>query len=194
MALVIVFAALAAVIITKSSSTGYAISGNSFLGYSGVGGSVYSGIMGFLGLGGTWQQVIISIIVFVIIFAGFYDILELVSIFNSGWVKVLISIGLAVIAALVGLVNAIATALLSLAAGIGAVGIAVEIVISVIIFIGISFGSVKLAMWGAKRKYLANKIKTLNAAGDVKSAITGLREVEGAFKESRKGFEGGAGI
>jgi hypothetical protein len=135
-------------------------------------------ITDFLGLGGTFKEIIIGIIVFAILFAGIYNILELTSLFDIKWVKILISAGLGVIAALTGLINRFSIFMLSFAAGLGTLGVVLEIIIAIVIFIGLSFGSNKIAKWAAKRKGQKEEIAAITSADEAAAAMVGLRRFQ----------------
>lgn len=135
-------------------------------------------ITNFLGLGGTIKEIIIGIIVFAILFAGIYNILELTSLFDIKWVKILISAGLGVIAALTGLINRFSIFMLSFAAGLGTLGVVLEIIVAIVIFIGLSFGSNKIARWAAKRKGQKEEIAAITSADEAAAAMIGLRRFQ----------------
>lgn len=135
-----------------------------------------------LGLGGTLKEVIIGFIILAIIFAGIYDILELTSIFDSRWVKIVISLGLGIITALTGIINRFSIFMLSFAAGLGTVGIVIEIVVAIVIFIGLSFGSNWAAKFAAKRKGQKEHIKAIKGADEAGAAIAGLKQLQKDFK------------
>ena len=123
------------------------------------------------GIEKNWQSFIITILVFVIILSGMYGILSLTSIFDEDWIIWVMSIGLAIIAALTGLIRGITIFLIQFAAGFGALGIILEILISIGIFIGLSLGSAKVAMFAAKRqagKYLA---KATRGIGQIRAGV-----------------------
>jgi hypothetical protein len=164
----------------NSSMTGNAIlpddSTNSFLDRSPPSG-ISDIANAFLNVGNTWKDIIISVIVLLIIFVGIYDILELTTIFSNWWVILIISAGLSIIAALTNIVRNITYWLLSFAAGLGALGIVIEIVISIIIFVGLSIGSPVIARWAARRKAQAVQIRAIKKGSEVSGAITGLKEI-----------------
>jgi len=152
---------------------------NFFIGKPVDQGTWYSGIFNFLELGETWQQVILGIIIILIIFAGIYDILELVSIFELSWVKYLIAGGLGIAAGIIGLTRIISILLLSLVAGIGAIGIFIEIGVSIVIFILLSFGSGTAARFAARRRAAKAIAKGTLFAGKLR----GLKRVADAATE-----------
>ena len=142
----------------------------------------YAGIFNFFNLGQTLGEVILSLIIALIIFAAIYDILELVSIFQNNWVKKVIAIGLAFAAAMIGWVFSFARFMLGFAAGIGTIGIVLEILVAIGIFVGLSFGSNWAAKWAAKRKGQVEEVKAVKSAAQAKAAIRGLREIQEEFK------------
>ncbi len=133
--------------------------------------------------GTTGTNRVIGIIITLIIFAGLYDILELVGIFQTNWVKSVIAIGLGIIAVLIELPLQIATFGAGLASTFGAIGIALEIIIATLIFIGLVIGNTWAAKFAAKRHGQMAKIKAVRASGDVVGAIKGLREIQEEFKK-----------
>jgi hypothetical protein len=165
-----------------NSSTGGVISGNAITLTTSPPQFILT-ITDFLNLGAIWKDILISLIVLVILYAGLYDILELTSIFSNPWVMHIIAGGLALIACLTSLVYTIVTFALQVASSIGAFGIAIEVIMAVVVFIGLSFGSSKIALWAAKRKAQQAMIKTSVAAGDVAAGIRGMRTIEKEFKK-----------
>jgi hypothetical protein len=134
-------------------------------------------------IGTTWKDLIIVIVVFVIILAGMFDILTLTSIFDNAWVIWIMSVGLAIIASLTGVIRNVTTFLIQVAAGFGAIGIAVEIIISIVIFIGLSIGGTFFAKWAAKRKAQKEMVKSIKGAGSAAAAITGLKDIQKALRK-----------
>ena len=122
-----------------------------------------SGAEASLQLDGTWQSIIMLIVVLAILLAGFYDMLALISIFDNDWVKWVIAIGMAVIASITGLVRGIAVRLIQFAATFGAIGLFLEVIIVVVVWVGLSMGSTKIAKFAMKRKMLKEKIKAIKA-------------------------------
>ena len=78
--------------------------------------------------------------------------------------------GLAVVGALSGLVNAISVLLVSIAAGAGALAIYVEIMISIVVFVGLSVASPKIQQWAAERKRDADINAAIRASGKYQAA------------------------
>lgn len=132
--------------------------------------------------GSTAVEITISLIVSLIIFAGIYDILELVSILQRSWVKLIIALGLGLIVVILKWPISIAGFIMGIGATFGAIGIALEILVCIIIFIGLVFGNTYLAKFAAKRKGQAAEIKAIKSAGEAKAAIRGLREIQDEFK------------
>ena len=135
--------------------------------------------------GDTATDIIISVIVTLIIFAALYDILELISIFQLKWVKLIITGGLTLIALMYNLTTTITKTAAEIAGGLGAIGIMVEITIAILIFIGLAFGSNYAAKFAAKRRGQVEEIKAIKAAGQTKSAIEGLRTIQEEFRKER---------
>jgi hypothetical protein len=144
------------------------------------GAQFFARIMAFLGIGETWKQIIVGIIVFLIIFAGLRDILTLTSLFEKA--NFIIAFGLAVIAMLSGLVNGIATAMLSLAATLGTLGIVLEIIIAIVIFIGLTVANERISMFAAKKYAVNAKVKGLKSGAEGAAGFKALRDL---FKEMK---------
>ena len=147
--------------------------------------TIIKSISNALGIGATWKEVIIGFIILLILFAGMYDILELVAIFQSRWVKMIIAGGLAVVGALSGLVNAISLGLTSIAAGAGAFAIFLEIIISIGVFIGLSIASPKIQEWAAKRAAATSIVKGIKGSGDIQASLNTLREISGPITKGK---------
>jgi hypothetical protein len=141
-------------------------------------------VTNFLGFGETWKQIVISLVVFLIIFAGLKDLVAFAPLFRKSTATV-IAFGLAIIAILIGLVRSMAVLLLSFAAVLGTLGIIVEIIVAIVIFIGLSIANDKIAEWAVKKYGHAAKIQALRGSYETASAIKGLRKVQ------REGFESG---
>jgi hypothetical protein len=170
------------VLLVFNHPTGNTISGDATLSLTDSPPQVILNFTNFLNLGNTWRDLILSVVVLLIIFAGLFDIIQLTSLFTNQWVMYIIAGGLSLIACLTSAVYNIVTFFLQVAAGAGAIGIAVEVIIAVIIFIGLSFGSTRIAMWAAKRQAQKAMIQTRVAAGDAAAAVRGLRDIETEFK------------
>lgn len=106
----------------------------------------------FLKLGETWQQVVIALVILAIIAAGLFDILELVGLFENLAVKLIIAIGLGIVAAITGLIRWLVVWAAGLTATLGAIGIFLEVIIAIVLFIGLSFGGAWAAKFAAKRR------------------------------------------
>lgn len=146
-------------------------------------GTWYADFFNFLNLGENWQALILSIAILLIIYAGVYDILQLVSIFESKWVKVIISVALAFSVALTGGVLAIARFFVGLAATLGVIGIVIEVVIALAIFVGLSWGSGKVAIFAAKRRHGKSIAAGTEFAGNLR-ALKKVAKVAGTKKQS----------
>jgi len=125
------------------------------------------------------HSILISLIVSLIIFAGIYDILELISILENKWVKIVIASGLGLIAVILQWPVKIAAFIMGFGATFGAIGIALEIVMVTMIFIGLVFGGAWAARLAAKRKaakaiakgeLFAGKLKGLKKVADAASS------------------------
>ena len=139
------------------------------------------GALSWLEIGGSWREIIVYIIVLAIIFVMLLDMLTLVSIF-SNWVSLVIAIGFSIIAALTNVIRQISIWVITIAAGAGIAGGFIEIIISIVIFVGLAFGSSKIAIFAAKRKAQREEIKAIKGAGKAGAAISGLKMIQEKFK------------
>jgi len=138
----------------------------------------------FLNLGTTYKEFIMGLIVMLIVIAGLYDLLTLTSLFQGKFVKVIIAVGLGVIMALSTLLYQFTLFLLRIAATFGAIGVVIEIIVAIVVFVGISVGSVPLATLAAKRYAAQSAIKAIKGGSNVAGGIKILKDV---FKEGTKG-------
>lgn len=133
-------------------------------------------------LGNTLTEIFISLIIALIIFAAVYDMLELTSIFQNDWTQRLIAIGVTVIAVILQWPIIITRWGLDFAAYLGAIGIFLEIVIAIVIFIGLMFGNTWLAKFAVKRKGQVEELKALKGAGRAGAAIQALKKLDTDFR------------
>jgi ascorbate-specific PTS system EIIC-type component UlaA len=138
----------------------------------------------WLGLGNTWQQVIIFIIVLAIIFVMLFDMLDLVSIFTD-WVSGVIAGGMAIIAALIGFIRTVVVWLITIGATMGILAGFLEIGVSIVIFVGLIFAGPKIGEFAARRKAVRYHIKGIKGTAEATTAISGLRQM-GEELASRK--------
>lgn len=131
------------------------------------------------------SDVIVSIIVTLIIFAGLYDMLELLSIFQLQWVKYVIAGGITIIGVIYKVPIYITSVGASYVASLGAIGIILEILIVIILFIGLIIGGTWAGRFAAKRQGQLAIIQTLKTSGNVKAAIAGLKDIEEEFKKKK---------
>ena len=138
--------------------------------------------LSWMQIGNTWREIIVFIIVLAIIFVMLYDILTLISIF-SNWVSLVIAIGLSIIAALFGWIRQMSVWAIGIAAGMGVAAGFIEIIISIVIFVGLVIGNNWMAKWAAKRKGQKEYVKAIHSSGQAKAAIRGLRELQKEFRK-----------
>ena len=138
--------------------------------------------LSWMQIGNTWREIIVFIIVLAIIFVMLYDILTLVSIF-SNWVYLVIAIGLSIIAALFGWIRQASVWAIGIAAGMGVAAGFIEIIVSIVIFVGLVIGNNWMAKWAAKRKGQKEYVKSIQSSGQAKAAIRGLRELQKEFRK-----------
>lgn len=140
-----------------------------------ISGNWWDAVNNWLNVGNSWREVIVYIIVLVIIFAILLDILLLTSIFSS-WVSVIIAIGFSIIASLVNIVRQLSVWIITITAELGLLAGFVEIVVSIVVFVGLVFASKPIAMFAAKRKAAAMTIRAIKSTGEAGAGMTGLRE------------------
>ena len=138
--------------------------------------------LSWLEIGGSWREIIVYIIVLAIIFVMLLDILTLISIF-SNWVSLVIAIGFSIIAALTNIIRQISMWVITLSAGAGIAAGFIEIIVSIVIFVGLVFGSSRIAIWAAKRKAQREEIRAIKGAGQAGAAITGLKAIQRDFRK-----------
>lgn len=86
-------------------------------------------------LGETWAVALSSLIVFLIVGSGIYDILEGFSLFSSKYVKILMGFGIAAIAAMFGVIKRVTVIMFGALAVWGTIGIIIGIAVPIFIFI-----------------------------------------------------------
>lgn len=133
--------------------------------------------------GETPVQIITALIVSLIIMAVFYDIIALIGIIHIEWVQLVVSIGLGLIAVILKWPIKATAWIMSIGAGLGAIGIALEIGIVVVIFIGLVFGSTRVAKFAIKRKAQAEEIRVTKNVAQAKTAFGALRELDTEFRK-----------
>lgn len=130
----------------------------------------------------TWKDIVIAVIMFLIVFAGIFDLIELTSFFSNKWVVVLIAAGLAIIGALSGVISAIMVFLGQVLAGLGAAAVFFEIGVSLLLLIGLSWGAPWAARRAAKRYAAKQVVEGIKKGGEISEAIAGLKQVRDEFK------------
>ena len=128
--------------------------------------------------GGTWVEVIVAIFIAIIIAAALYDILGLTG-FTSTAVRILISIGIAGIASLVGAIKSLAGVAFRIAGGISAVGIAIVIGAAVVAFVLLHFGVSWLAVKMLEGRGHIDAARARARAEGGAAVLTGAREGTG---------------
>lgn len=136
----------------------------------------------WLGIGNTWKELIIYLVTLAIIFVMLFDILSLTSIFSS-WASGVIAGGMAIVAALIGFIRIITTWFITIGATMGVAAGFLEIGIAIVIFVGLAFGSSKIALFAAKRKAQREIVAGIKGAGEAEGAITGLRRIQRGFRK-----------
>lgn len=183
--IILTFVFLALMISLSFFTTGYAISSGgvdarSFLDRPAS--LKFPNAMRWLDIGNTWRDVIVYFIVLAIIFVMLLDMLLLTSIF-SGWVSGVVAAGISIIAVLTNIIRQISIWLITLTAGLGALGGFIEIIIAIVVFIGLALGSPKIALWAARRRAQKEEIKAIKGSGQAGAAIAGLKMIQREFKK-----------
>jgi len=137
--------------------------------------------LGWLDIGNTWRDIIVYIVVLLILFVMLYDILLLTSIF-SGLASFVIALGMSVIAALTNIIRQVSVWFITIASTMGIAAGFLEIGVSIVIFVGLVFGSSRIAIWAAKRKAQREEIKAITGAGQAGAAISGLKDIQEKFR------------
>jgi hypothetical protein len=139
-------------------------------------------IVDWLGLGETWALVISSLMVMLIVISGLYDILGTFSAFSNKYVMFLIAFGIGVIAGVSGAVRALALFFFSIGAGLGALGIAIGIIIPVAIFVIVNwtffriFRNIKTS--GTNKEIDAGAKEAAQAAASLGTVAKGFRQAK----------------
>ena len=103
-----------------------------------------------LNLGNTWKEILIGLIFSVIIFAFLFDLFGFFSVGKT--LNIVLSVCLAIAFAYFSWTNKIVLLILSFVAAFGTIGIIGLILISIIVFIGLSSASLPIAKFAAKMK------------------------------------------
>jgi hypothetical protein len=131
------------------------------------------GAVNFFNLGTTWADVIVAVAVLVMIFAAAYDILAFTA-FESKWVKYSIAAGIALVSAVVGVINAVSTFMMGLAGGSVVFATFIAIGFAIVFFVIGTF-------WKGKMKSLKYKQKAKAAEGALElSAVATAAKVKEA--------------
>ena len=141
----------------------------------------YGSMLDFFGFRGNWTFVVVQIIVAMIIAAALYDILGLTA-FESKAVKFLISIGVALITSMVGGIMALAAVAFSIAGGVAAIGVSLVIIMAVVAFVLIHFGTSTLAQRMIRAK---GGIRAAQAGATAEEATEFMRGITRRTRQGR---------
>ena len=103
-----------------------------------------------LNLGNTWKEIIIGLIFSVVLFAFLFDLFGFFSVGKT--LNIVLSVGLAIAFAYFSWTNKIVLFILSFAVAFGTLGVIGLVILSIIIFIGLSSASLPIAKFAAKMK------------------------------------------
>lgn len=124
----------------------------------------------------TYEQLILFIAIFLILMFALADLIQLLSTFSetTSWV---IAFGLAIIAGVTKMIYYIA-GIFGITAGIGAVGIAIIIIMAIIagVVINIGFGKA-IQKWALQRQIGVTSAKVAKGFGKASAAAKGLRDM-----------------
>ncbi len=136
------------------------------------------GTVEFFNLGETWADLIVAVAVLVMIFAAAYDILEFTA-FESRWVKGLIAGGIAVVSAVVGVINAVSVFLMGLVGGSVVLATFIAIGFAVVFFVIATFFKGRMKSFKHKTDAIeaegAYALSATTAAGEIKKAKKALK-------------------
>jgi hypothetical protein len=142
--------------------------------------TLMSGFFGFLGLASsTWSEITIVIIIFIMLAFAFSDIIKITTLF-SPFVAYIIGFGLAVIAALTGLVVQIAYVAMAFTAGLGVLSVVISLISAFVVWILIHLGVANVGKWLSRRKAY---MKAYEKGTDVTAGASFLKEVGGWAKK-----------
>jgi hypothetical protein len=133
-----------------------------------------------------WEQLILHLMVFVILFFALSDIVTLFSTFSetTAWV---IGFGLAVIAGVSGGIEII-TGIFKFGATVGAVGIAIMVITAVVVAVLLNLGiGGPLKKWRQARQTEIEHFKTARGFGKLVDFVKGGKEVAEAAGEGESG-------
>jgi len=148
--------------------------------------SWYGKMINWFGLGETWALVIASIMVVLILIVGIYDILYSFSAFKQPWVMFIIALGVGIITGLSGAVRAIAIVIFGFTGALGAIGIALGILIPIVIFVLVNIAFFKLS----KKMHAANTATEITAAGtELGATMKAIGTVGRGMKEGGENAE-----
>jgi len=143
-------------------------------------------LVNWLGFGETWALVLASLMVMLILVSGIYDILYGFSAFSNKTVIFIIALGVSVIVGLSGAIRAIAITIFGLVGGLGAISIAIGIIIPLVIFIIVNVLFYRMFAELHTKKNVAD-IKS--GAEDVAAAAEALGTAAGGFRKARTAAE-----
>ncbi|MEK6917541.1 MAG: hypothetical protein AABW51_01195 [Nanoarchaeota archaeon] len=124
------------------------------------------------------QQIILTLIVIVILFAVLYDITMFMPFITSNPVRYIVAGGLTLAAVITGGMYKIYNAVLVVVASFGAAGVFIAIFVSIAIFIGLMVGNTFLAKWAAKIKGQQEELKAIKNANEAGATIQALRALK----------------
>jgi len=130
----------------------------------------------------TWEQLILHLAVFFIIFFALSEIIMGFSSF-SDITAYIIGFGLALIAGVTKTIK-LAAAALGLGAGVGAIGIVIIVISSIFAAVVLNLGvGAKLQEWRTRRQQAINEFKTEAGFAEAASGIKGAKDIARAARE-----------
>jgi hypothetical protein len=137
------------------------------------------GMVEFFNLGTTWADVIVAAAIILMIFAATYDILGFTA-FEKDWVKYSIAAGVALVSAVVGVINALAIFVMGLVGGSVLIATLVAIGFAIVFFVIGTFWKGKMKVWKAKRTATSAKGGFMLSAATTEGHIREARVAAGA--------------
>jgi hypothetical protein len=126
-------------------------------------------------IGDTPKDIIVGLIITLIIFAGLYDMVVIIGLFQHEWVRYTIAGGITLIGIMFGFVRTIVEYGAGFAAALGAIGIILEIVIISVIFIFLVFGAQWASKFAAKRKAGLKKAMAIEDSAEIAAGIKKIK-------------------
>lgn len=120
--------------------------------------------------------VIIYIMIWLILFVAFSDIVSLFSPFTE-WVGWVIGLALAIIAAQLRWIYSMAAWMASATAAFGAIGVFISIIVSIVAATLLGFGTASLRKWAVQRKLAIQQVKGLSGRAKAVEGLKAMKDI-----------------